>query len=106
MLSLSRKVSVTGAENNTGFYSAVRFVTDPKLAWADADYLAPGLLYGEPHTCASAPAGSLHDRAKRLSTREDYLPAPVFALSFRDGNWAALMDMAPRYLPLKSRSFS
>jgi hypothetical protein len=96
MLSLSRKVSVTGAENNAGFYSAIRFVTEPKLAWTDADYMAPGLLYGEPHTSASAPGGSLYYRAKRFSIREDYLPAPIFALSFRDGNWAAVMDMAPR----------
>ena len=96
VLSLSRKVSVTGAENNAGFYSAIRLVTEPKLGWTDADYLAPGLLYGEPHTSAGAPGGSLYYRAKRLSIREDYLPAPVFALSFRDGHWTAVLDMAPR----------
>ena len=38
----------------------------------------------------------MHYRAKRFSIREDYLPAPVFALSFRDGNWAAVLDLAPR----------
>jgi hypothetical protein len=96
VLSLSRKVSVTTTENNAGFYSAIRLVTEPKLGWTDADYLAPGLLYGEPHTSAGAPGGSLYYRAKRFSIREDYLPAPVFALSFRDGHWAAVMDMAPR----------
>jgi hypothetical protein len=96
VLSLSRKVSVTGEENSAGFYSAIRLVTEPKLAWTDADYLAPGLLYGDPHTSASAPGGSLHYRAKRFSIREDHLPAPIFALSFRDGRWAAVMDMAPR----------
>ncbi len=96
VLSLNRKVSVTAAENNAGFYSAIRFVTERKLAWTDAEYMAPGLLYGDPHTSPSAPGGSLHYRAKRFSIREDYLPAPIFALSFRDGNWAAVMDMAPR----------
>jgi hypothetical protein len=96
VLSLSRKVSVTTTENNAGFYSAIRLVTEPKLGWTDADYLAPGLLYGEPHTSAGAPGGSLYYRARRFSIREDYLPAPVFALSFRDGHWAAVMDMAPR----------
>jgi hypothetical protein len=96
VLSLSRKVSVIGAEDKAGFYSAIRFVTGPEISWADADYLAPGLLYGAPHTRASAPGGSLSYNAKRFSMREDYLEAPLFGLSFRDGNWAAVMDMAPR----------
>jgi hypothetical protein len=96
VLSLSRKVTVTGAEHDAGFYSAIRLSTAPTTTWPDLDYLAPGLLYGDPHTSAGAPGGSLYYRAKRFSIREDYLPAPVFALSFRDGNWAAVMDMAPR----------
>lgn len=96
VLSLSRNVSVTGAEDKAGFFSAIRFTTEPILAWTDADYLVPGLLYGDPHTSPSSPGGSLNYRAKRLSIREDYLSAPMFALSFRDGNWVAVMDMAPR----------
>ncbi len=96
VLSLSRKVSVTSAEDNAGFYSAIRLVTEPTVAWTDADYLVPGLLYGEPHTRATAPGGEAHLRAKRLSIREDYLSAPMIALSFRDGRWAAVMNMAPR----------
>jgi len=96
VLSVERKVSVTGAEDKAGFYSAIRLVTDPKISWADADYLAPGLLYGAPHTRGTAPGGSLYYNAKRFSMREDYLEAPMFGLSFRDGNWAAVMDMAPR----------
>jgi hypothetical protein len=96
VLSLSRKVSVTGAEDNAGFYSAIRLSTAPAVAWTDIEYLAPGLLYGEPHTSPSAPGGSLNYRAKRFSIREDWLPAPIFALSFRDGRWAAVMDTAPR----------
>jgi hypothetical protein len=96
VLSLSRKVSVTGAEDKAGFYSAIRLSTAPTVAWPDVDFLAPGLLYGDPHTSASAPGGSLHYRAKRYSIREDYLPAPIFALSFRDGRWAAALDLAPR----------
>ena len=80
MLSVDRKVSVTGAEENAGFYSAIRLVTDPKTSWADADYLAPGLLYGEPHTRASAPGGSLYYNARhfidprRLSVRAALRP--------------------------------
>lgn len=96
VLSLSRKVSVTAPENGTGFLSAIRLWTAPTVAWTDADYLVPGLLYGEPHTRATAPGGTSSLRAKRLSIREDYLSAPLIAMSYRDGNWAAVMNMAPR----------
>jgi hypothetical protein len=110
VLSLSRKVSVTGAEDNAGFCSAIRLSTAPAITWPDVDYLAPGLLYGEPHTSAGAPGGSLHYRAKRLSIREDYLPAPLFALSFRDGRWAATplrrRPLHPPPRPLSTSAFS
>jgi len=95
VLSLSRRVSVTGTEDSTGFYSAIRLTTGPTVKWEDADYFAPGLLYGDPHTSASAPGGSLHYRARRFSIREDYMSAPLFALSFPDGNWVAVLDLAP-----------
>jgi hypothetical protein len=96
VLTLSRKVSVTGGEGNAGFLSAIRLVTAPQVSFADADYLAPGLLYGAPHTRGTAPGGALYYDAKRFSMREDYLPAPLFGLSFRDGNWISVLDMAPR----------
>ena len=35
---------------NAGFYSAIRLLTAPTVGWDDVDYLAPGLLYGDPHT--------------------------------------------------------
>jgi hypothetical protein len=96
VLSLSRKVSVIGTEDSTGFYSAIWLSIGPAVRWEDADYFAPGLLYGDPHTRASAPGGSLHYRAKRFSIREDYMSAPLFGVLFRDGNWAAVLDPAPR----------
>jgi len=96
VLSVSRKVTVTGGEANAGFYSAVRLSTARTVAWSDADYLVPGLLYGEPHNGANGPAGVNALRAKRLKIREDYLSAPVIAISFRDGRSVAVMDTAPR----------
>ena len=95
VLSLSRKVSVTGTEDSAGFYSAIRFSTDPIIKWQDVNFLAPGLLYGEPHTNPRALGGSLYYDAKRFSIREDYLSAPLFGLSFHDGNWVAALDLAP-----------
>jgi len=96
VLALNRKVSVTVTETNAGFFSAIRFSTAPGVKWEDVDYFAPGLLYGEPHTSVSAPGGSLSYRAKLFLIREDYLSAPLFGVSFRDGNWAAVLDPAPR----------
>jgi hypothetical protein len=95
-LSLSRKLRVTGTEDRGGFYSAIRLSTAPEVAWTDVDYLAPGLLYGVPHTRASAAGGTLNYRAKRFSIREDYLSAPLFGVWFRDGNWVAVLDPTPR----------
>jgi len=97
VLSLDRKVSVTGAEDKAGFYSAIRLSTTPAVTWSDADYFAPGLLYGDPtYDGDSSPGGEWNYRAKRFSLREDLLSAPLFALNFRDGRWAAVMDRSPR----------
>ncbi len=97
VLSLDRKVRVTGGEDKAGFYSAIRLSTAPTVTWPDADYFAPGLLYGDPtYDGDSSPGGELNYRAKRFEIREDQLSAPLFAVSFRDGRWAAVMDLAPR----------
>jgi len=97
VLSLDRKVRVTGAEDKAGFYSAIRLSTTPAVTWSDADYFAPGLLYGDPtYDGDSSPGGEWNYRAKRFSLREDLLSAPLFALNFRDGRWAAVMDRSPR----------
>ncbi len=90
VLSLARKVSVTAAEPNAGFYSAIRLSTASTVKWEDANCLVPGLLYSEPH------GGRLNYRAKRLTIREDHLSAPLLAIWLRDGSWAAVLDPAPR----------
>ena len=96
VLSLDRKVSVTGTEDSAGFYSAVRLLTRPTIKWEDVNYLAPGLLYGDPtYDGETSPGGTLNYQAKRFSIREDLLSAPLFTLSFHDGNWVAVLDPAP-----------
>lgn len=90
VLSLGRKVSVTATEPNAGFYSAIRLSTAPTVKWEDVNCLIPGLLYNEVH------GGRLNYRARRFMLREDYLSAPLLALRFGDGNWAAVLDPAPR----------
>jgi hypothetical protein len=97
VLSLDRKVSVTGGEDNAGFYSAIRFTTAPAVKWEDVTCLVPGLLYGDSsHAGGGVPSSVANYRAKRFEIREDYLSAPLFGVSFKDGNWAAVLDPAPR----------
>ena len=65
------------------------------VAWSDVEFV-PGLLYGDrSHDGDSSPGGVLNDRARRFEIREDLMSAPLFALSFRDGRWIALLDPAP-----------
>jgi hypothetical protein len=96
VLSLSRKVNVTGTEDSTGFYSAIKLLTPTGVKWEDADYFAPDVLYGDPtYDGETSPGGTLAYKAKCFSIREDAMSAPLFGLSFKDGNWAAVMDMNP-----------
>jgi hypothetical protein len=94
-LTLNRNVKVTGTIDSAGFYSAINLLTEPAVKWEEVKYLIPGLLYGEPHTRANALGGSMNYNAKRFSIREDYLSAPLMGLSFKDGNWAAVLDLDP-----------
>lgn len=97
VLSLSRKVLVTGADDQAGFFSAIRLSTESAVTWPDNDYFAPGLLYGDPANDGDrAPGGTLNYRAKRFEMREDNLSAPLFAISFRDGHSIAVLDPAPK----------
>jgi hypothetical protein len=96
VLSLKRKVIVTGTEDSTGFLSAIRLSTPASVKWEDADYFAPDVLYGDPtYDGDTSPGGTLAYKAKCFSIREDAMSAPLFGLSFRDGNWAAVMDLKP-----------
>ena len=97
VLSLSRKVSVTSAEENAGFYSAIQLSTAPIVKWEDVNCLVPGLLYGNSsYAGGRAPTSISNYRAKRFEIREDYMSAPLLGVSFQDGNWAAVFDIAPR----------
>ena len=89
LLSLNRNVSVTVTESNAGFYSAIRLLTAPTVKWEDVNCLIPGLLYGQY-------GGRFDYSAKRFTIREDNLSAPLFAIWFPDGNWAAVLNPAPR----------
>jgi hypothetical protein len=96
VLLLNRKVYVIGTENNTGFFSAIKFSTNPKIKWEDLNYFAPDVLYGDPtYDGDTSPGGTLPYKAKCFSIREDAMSAPLFGLSFKNGCWAAVLDLAP-----------
>ena len=96
VLSLKRKVSVAGNEENAGFLSAIRLSTEPDIKWEDINYFAPDVIYGDPtYDGETSPGGTLAYNAKCFSIREDYISAPLFGLSFKNGNWAAVLDLAP-----------
>ncbi len=96
VLSLDRKVSVTGTENGAGFLSAIRLSTEPTIEWKDVNYFSPDVLYGDPtYDGETSPGGTLAYDAKCFSIREDAISAPLFGLSFKNGNWAAVLDLAP-----------
>ena len=94
-LTLIRKVNVNGTKDSAGFYSAIRLSTVPEVRWEDVDLLAPGLLYGKPHTSPGASGGSLNYNAKRFSIREDVMSAPLFGIRLPDGNWVAALNLSP-----------
>jgi hypothetical protein len=91
-LALSRKVSVSGAEDGAAFNSAIRLVTDGTVKWEDTGYFVPGMGYNDP----TYDGGAASYRGKRFTLREDTLAAPIFGLAGKDGNWMAVMDPAPR----------
>ncbi len=96
VVSVSRKVEVAGNAPG-GFYSSVILTVDPSVGWFDVNYLAPGLLYGDPtYDGDRSPGGTLNYKARRFLMREDILSAPLFALSFNNGTSVAVLDPAPR----------
>ena len=85
ILSLRRKVEVSGNAPG-GFYSSIALSVDPAIGWSEVNYLAPGVLYGDPtYDGDRSPGGTLNYAARRFVMREDILPAPLFALSFGNG---------------------
>ena len=95
-LLVHRHVDMTGNAPG-GFSSAVMFSTAPDVNWADLDFMVPGKLYADPtFDGAISPGGPLHYAARRLSMRENTLPAPLFAVNFREGHSVTVLDPAPK----------
>jgi hypothetical protein len=96
VLSLDRKVTVSGTQQGAGFYTAIRLHSDPDLTWPDVSFLAPSLLYADSSNNGRGPGGIPYDRARRFSFREDCLPAPLMAVSLHSGDSLTILNMAPK----------
>jgi hypothetical protein len=95
-LSVHRHVEVAGNAQG-GFDSAVIFSTAPEVTWADLQFMIPSKLYADPtYDGATSTGGTLHYAAKRLSARENALPAPLVAMNFKDGHSVAVFDPTPK----------
>ena len=96
ILTVDRQV-IALADEPGGFSSSVAFQIDPSIGWKDVKFFAPAILYGDPtYDGERSPGGTLNFAAHRLMLREDFLPAPLFAVSFADGASLTMLDPAPR----------
>jgi hypothetical protein len=96
VVTVHRKVEVVGNAPG-GFNSSVVLTVEPSIGWFDVNYLAPGVLYGDPtYNGDRSPGGTLNYAARRFLMREDILPSPLFALSFSNGSSVAVLDPSPR----------
>ncbi len=97
-LHLSRAVRVRG-DGEGGFLSGVTFEFTRPTGWTDAQWFAPGVLYGGfANLSANAIGGRAYYRpgGYTVRIREDRLPAPLILAHFDDGSSLAVLNPAPR----------
>jgi hypothetical protein len=95
VLAVTRKVEVSG-NSEGGFNSSFVFKIDSSAQWSDINCLAPGALYGDPANNGDrSPGGTMNYASHRFLMREDILPAPLVAISFRNGSSVAVLDPSP-----------
>jgi hypothetical protein len=96
VLTVKRTVEVEG-NSPEGFNSSVVLTLDPSVGWSDVNCLAPGALYGDPSFDGElSPGGTANYASHQFLMREDMLSAPLFALSFGNGTYVAMLDPSPR----------
>jgi hypothetical protein len=96
ILTVDRQITAL-ADEPGGFASSVAFQIDPSIGWNEVKFFAPAILYGDPtYDGERSPGGTLNFAAHRLKLREDFLPAPMFAVSFANGTSLSILDPMPR----------
>lgn len=98
LLHLARTVKVFG-NGSGGFLSGFTFDFVHASTMSEADWFAPGMIYGGfGNLSPSAIGGRANYRPGdfTLRIREDRLPAPMLMAHFGDGSSFAVLDSAPR----------
>lgn len=96
VLSLKRKVDVSG-EAPGGFCTSITLAVDPAVNWTNVNFLAPGIIYGDPAFNGERSAGGTQNyAARRFLFREDIMAAPLLAIFFPNGASISELDPAPR----------
>src|SRR5579863_8342897 len=96
ILEVHRLLNVLGSGQG-GFSSAVMFTTSQGNQWGGIKFFAPGVIYGDTsHDGARSPGGPINDALKRFSFREDFLEAPLLAMSFQNGDSISVLDPTPQ----------
>ncbi|MDO8539984.1 MAG: hypothetical protein Q7S40_06035 [Opitutaceae bacterium] len=95
---LSRSVKVSGSATE-GFMSGFQFDFTGPRAWTDAEWFAPGMIYGGfEHLTKTAIGGQAHYQPGNYTVRirEDRLPAPLFLAHFSDRSSIAILNPSPK----------
>ena len=98
VLQMARTVSVVRHAPG-GFLSGFTFDFTKATVWQEADWFAPGMIYGGfAHLSDAAIGGRRYylPGAFAVRIREDRLPGPLFAAHFSDGTSLAVLNPAPR----------
>ncbi len=98
VLRLARKLTVSGNATE-GFMSGFQFDFTHPRSWTDAEWFAPGTIYGGfEHLTATAIGGKAHYEPGNYTVRirEDRLPAPLFLAQFSDNSSIAVLNPAPK----------
>jgi len=97
VLSVAREVTVEGNDTH-GFLSGVTLCVGHRLSWPEAEWFAPGMIYGGfDHLSDAAIGGRAGYRPNHFDVRirEDRLPAPLFGAHLCDGTSIAVLNSRP-----------
>lgn len=97
-LRLSRVMKVAG-NGDGGFMSGISFDFAKPMRWTDAQWFAPGMIYGGfSNLAGGAIGGGAHYRPGNYTVRirKDRLPAPMMLAHFADGSSLGVLNPSPR----------
>jgi hypothetical protein len=95
-ITVDREVAVHGGEDG-GFMTSLTLARSGPAGWEVVVPFAPGAIYGDSEPVPKWSIGSPQLRrsgVRNVLCREDRLAAPMFAVSYADGKWVAVLHHA------------